>query len=107
MVKNPSYSESTTILCCSGSTMVNPEEFTNFVLQLGGMHQLMSFCEAVATLVEGSCFAEILCSTFGSVNKMLTGKKFPQNDRAFCIAVYGKRNDVEKFILDINSMEEC
>ena len=57
--------------------------FTNFFLRLGGMHLLMSFCGAVGTLLEGSSIAEILWSTFGGVNKMLTGKQFPQNVKAF------------------------
>ena len=89
-------SGSTTLSCSCGSTLGYSEEFTNFVLRLGGMHLLMSFCGAVGTLLEGSSIAEILRSTFGGVNKMLTGKKFPEKCQSL---PYGSRRDVEKFIL--------
>ena len=59
-----------------------PENFSSFILSLGGMHYLMSFVEAVGANTAGSGVAEVLESTFFGVTKMLTGKKFPQNIRA-------------------------
>ena len=56
---------------------------TNMVLILGGMHFLMDFVSCIGTLMASSGLKEILSSTFGSVDKMLQGKKFPQNIRAF------------------------
>ena len=68
-----------------GVQWVYSEEFKYFLVRLGGMHMLMSFCGSVGTLFQHTGFDEILSSTFGGVNKMLTGKKFPQNVRAFRI----------------------
>ena len=59
-----------------------PENFSSFILRLGGMHYLMSFVGAVGANTAGSGVAEVLESTFFGVTKMLTGKKFPQNIRA-------------------------
>ena len=60
-----------------------PKEFDHFIVRLGGMHTLMSFAGAVGTLMGGSGLIEILESTFGGVQKMIIGKKYPQNTRAF------------------------
>ena len=60
-----------------------PKEFDHFIVRLGGMHTLMSFAGAVGTLMGGSGLVEILESTFGGVQKMIIGKKYPQNTRAF------------------------
>ena len=46
------------------------------------MHLLMSFVGSVSVLMAGSGLEEILKSTFGGVQHMLTGMKFPQNTRA-------------------------
>lgn len=62
-----------------------PEQFDNVILRLGGMHTLMSFIGAIGSLMAGSGLYEILESTFGGVNKMMNGKKFPQNARALRI----------------------
>ena len=62
-----------------------PEQFGNVILRLGGMHTLMSFVGSIGTLMANSGLSEILESTFGGVNKMLNGKKYPQNVRALRI----------------------
>ena len=49
---------------------------------MSGMHTLMSFVGSIGALMANSGLSEILESTFGGVNKMLTGKKYPQNVRA-------------------------
>ena len=64
-----------------------PNEFADVIIRLGGMHMLMSFVGAVGTLMGGTGLAEIMESTFAGVNKMLSGKKFPQNVRAMRLVV--------------------
>ena len=57
--------------------------FPQVIPRLGGMHMPMSFVGAVGTLMTDSGLAEVLASTFAGVGKMLTGKKFPMNMRAW------------------------
>ena len=59
-----------------------PNDFSDVILRLGGMHMLISFVGAVGSIMAGSGLSEILSSTFAGVSKMLTDKKFPQNVRA-------------------------
>ena len=59
-----------------------PAYFNCVVPILGGMHMLMNFIHAVAVIMGGSGLKEVLAGTFGSVDKMLSGKKYPQNFRA-------------------------
>ena len=54
-----------------------PNEFADVIISLGGMRML----------IEGTGLAEIMESTFAGVNKMLSGKKFPQNVRAMRLVV--------------------
>ena len=65
----------------------HPDDFSDVILRLGGMHTLMSFVGAVGTLMQGSGLSEVLESTFAGVAKMLSGKKFPQNVRAMRLVV--------------------
>ncbi len=46
------------------------------------MHMLMNFIHTIAIIMAGSGMKEILAVTFGSIDKMLSGKKYPQNFRA-------------------------
>ena len=62
-----------------------PEQFDNVVLRLGGMHTLMSFIGSIGSLMAESGLYELLDSTFAGVQKMMIGKKFPQNMRALRI----------------------
>jgi hypothetical protein len=64
-----------------------PDEFSDVILRLGGMHMLMSFVSAVGTLMKGTGLSEVLESTFAGVTKMLSGNKFPQNVRAMRLVV--------------------
>ena len=50
---------------------------------LGGIHWLMSFIGSVCALMAGSGLKEILSSAFAGSDKMLLGKKFYMNLRAF------------------------
>ena len=47
----------------------------------------MSDCGSIGTLMAGTGIQEILSSAFGGVLKMLTGKKYLQNIRAFRMLV--------------------
>ncbi len=60
-----------------------PELFSNFYPRLGGLHTIMNFCGAVGKLMMDSGLGVILKHAFGGVEKMLSGKKYPQNVRAF------------------------
>ena len=42
------------------------------------MHMLNNFIHATAAIMAGSGMKEVLASPFGSVDKMLSGKKYPQ-----------------------------
>ena len=46
---------------------------------------LMNFGHAVSLIMGGSGLKEILAGTFGSVDKILSGKKYPQNFRSLCM----------------------
>ena len=48
---------------------------------------LMNFIHAIAILMAGSGLKEVLTGAFGSVDKMLSGKKYPQNFRAMRLLV--------------------
>ena len=58
-----------------------PSYFNTVFPVLGGMYMLMNFIHAISTIMSGSGLKEILASSFGSVDKMLSGKKYPQNFR--------------------------
>ena len=51
------------------------------------MHLLMSFIGCIGTLIANFGLEEILNKTFSGVEKILSGKKFPMNLRAFRMAV--------------------
>lgn len=63
----------------------DPERFRNMIIRLGGMHMLMSFLGSNGTLMKGTGLEEIMAKVFGGVKKMLDGKKYPDNFRAFRI----------------------
>ena len=56
-----------------------PLQLGKAVARLGGMPFLMSFIGCIGNLLVNSGLIDILKSSFGGVEKMLTGKKFPQN----------------------------
>ena len=55
-----------------------PTYFESVIPVLGGMHMVMNVIHATAVIMAGSKMNEILVGTFGSVEKMLSGKKYPQ-----------------------------
>ena len=84
-----------------------PNDFSDVILRLGGMHMLMSFVGAIGSLMAGSGLSEILIlsSTFAGVSKMLTAKKFPQNVRAMrLVSEELLRNIINRG--DVMSMED-
>ena len=82
-----------------------PNDFSDVILRLRGMHMLMSFVGAIRSLMAGFGLSEILSSTFAGVSKMLTGKKFPQNVRAMrLVSEELLRNIINRG--DVMSMED-
>ena len=77
------------------------EKFKNLIPRLGGMHLLMSFIGCCSTLMTKSGLSYLLRSTFGSVDKMLLAKNFPQNLRALRMVaeelLRGSIDDMIKF----------
>ena len=64
-----------------------PDLLGSMVAVLGGMHLLMDFVACIGTLTTDCGLKEVLGTTFGSVEKMLSGKKYPQNVRALRLLV--------------------
>ena len=62
-------------------------DFKDFIFRLGGMHLLISFVGAVGNLMGNSGLEELMKSAFAGISKMLTGKNFPMNVRAFRMVV--------------------
>ena len=63
-------------------TFHTPALLSEVVAVLGGMHFLMDFVGCIGSLTADNGTKAILSTTFGSVDKMLSGKKYPQNVRA-------------------------
>ncbi len=64
--------------------MFNEPRYFDCILPiLGGMHMMMNFIHAIGIIMAGSGLKEILSSAFESVDKLLSGKMYPQNFRAF------------------------
>ena len=63
------------------------EKFQNVIPRLGGMHFLMSFVRSIRCLMLNTGLDLIPKSAFGSVEKMLNEKNFPQNVRALRMVV--------------------
>eukprot|EP00794_Sanderia_malayensis_P004436 gene4436-5029_t len=80
---------------------VYQNRFSDVVIRLGGMHMLMSFVGAVGSLMEGSGLSEVLKTTFSGVEKMMSGKKFPQNVKAMRLVV----EELLRNTLDVGNME--
>lgn len=83
-----------------------PELLTYIVALLGRMHMLMDFIAALGTLAKGCGLYEILRSTFGSVEKLLEGKKYPQNVRAIRLLAEELIRPILLEHPDITTMEE-
>ena len=73
-------------------------EFENVKNRMGGMHLVMSFTGAIATNMKNLGLEPILASVFGGVKKMLTGKNFPNNIRAFFLLA-------EELLRDVSGIE--
>ena len=83
-----------------------PDLLTYIVALLGRMHMLMDFIAALGTLAKACGLYEILRSTFGSVEKMLEGKKYPQNVRAIRLLAEELLRPILLKHPDITTMEE-
>ena len=96
-----------------GIKWVYQDRFLTLIPRLGGMHLLVSFVGCVAELMANSGLEDILKSGFGGVQKMLSGKKFPQNVRALRIfmeevlsKVLEKRNTHDDLIISLEALAE-
>ena len=65
----------------------NPTQLRNIYLRLGGTHLIMSYCGCIGTLVAETGIVEMLSVAFGGVLKILSGKKYSKNVRAFRMQV--------------------
>ena len=65
-----------------GILFYEPLYFKFVIHVLGGMHILMHFIHTAAIIKAGSGVKVVLAGTFGSINKMLDGMKYPQYFRA-------------------------
>ena len=74
------------------------ESFSRMLIRLGGMHMLMSFLDAIDTLMKGTGLEEIMARVFGGVKKMLDGKKYPDSFRAL-------RFVAEELLRDVVNLE--
>ena len=63
-------------------TFHTPALLSEVVAVLGGMHFRMDFVGCLWLLTAENDTKAIISTTFGSVDKMLSGKKYPQNVRA-------------------------
>ena len=68
-------------------TWSDPDRWRFFIPRIGGMHWLMSFVGCVGVLMANSGLEAVLKAAFGSVDKMLLGKKYPMNVRALRFVV--------------------
>lgn len=65
----------------------NESLFANIIPRLGGMHLLMSYVGCIGQLMENTGLTEMMSAAFGSIDAMLSGKKYPQNVRALRMVV--------------------
>ena len=78
-------------------TWMEPNCFQNVITSIGGMHWIMSFVGSTGVLMKNSGLLPWLKSTFGGVEKLLTGKKFPLNVRVLRFAMLEHlRNYIEE-----------
>ncbi len=84
----------------------NPQYFGDLIPRMGGMHFLMNVIGCIGGLAADSGCAEVLGAAFAGVDKMLTGKKYPQNFRALILLIEELLRPVITSVDDISSMEE-
>ena len=84
----------------------NPQYFSDLIPRLGGMHFLMNIIGCIGGLAADSGCSEVLGAAFAGVDKMLSGKKYPQNFRALILLTEELLRPVITSAADISSMEE-
>ena len=65
----------------------DPECWSKLIPRLGGLHIVMNILGCIGKLAADSGLSDILKAAFAGVEKMLSGKKYPQNFRAMCMVV--------------------
>lgn len=83
-----------------------PALLTYVVALIGRMHMIMDFIAALGILLKASGLYAILKATFGSVDKMLDGKKYPHNVRALRMLAEEVLRPILLKKPDITNMEE-
>ena len=84
----------------------NPQFFSDLIPRLGGMHFLTNVIGCIGGLAADSGCAEVLGAAFASADKMLAGKKYPQNFRALVLLTEELLRPIITPEADIASMEE-
>ena len=82
-----------------------PVLFQTIVSISGGLHSHMNNIHAVCVILSPA-IKSILASTFGSVEKMMHGKKYPQNFRALKMVAEVMLTEVLEKNPQIQSMQE-
>ena len=80
----------------------DPVRWKYFYACIGGMHWLMIFVGAVGKLMKNSGLDLLMKTAFAGVEKMLLGKKFPQNVRALRIVV----TELLRPLIDVNTCQD-
>ena len=86
-----------------------PSYFSNVIHLLGGMHTLRAFIHSICIILSTDLKA-ILSATFGSVDKMMSGKKYTQNFRALRMLTEEMLRNLLKqnpYILDMDDLLKC
>ena len=65
----------------------DPERWSKLIPRLGGLHIIMNILGCIGKLAAVCGLSDILKAAFASVEKMLSGKKYPQNFSAMCMVV--------------------
>ena len=85
------------------NTWVARNKFQNFYPLPGIMHLKTNFVGCIGSLMANTCISEVLKSAFGSVDRMLIGKLYPQNTRALRLLV---EELLRSHMANINSYED-
>ena len=81
--------------------------FRNIYPRLGGLHTVVNFSSSVDKLIVDSGLRDILKHAFGSIDKMLSGKKFPQNVRVFSMLTEKRLHKHMSVVETLRSWMQC
>ena len=81
--------------------------FRNIYPRLGGLHIIMNFSSSVDEPMVDSSLSDNLKHAFGGIDKMLSGKKFPQNVRAFSMLTEERLHKHMSDVETLRSWMQC